>query len=93
MVLNRVRVTSDENIVTNARIELRGPDDEWVDISRCVQEVDVQLRVGEVSRTSLDLILTDALIEAGFLDERTLKAFAACLRLRGWAVMEPGDDG
>lgn len=89
---NRVRVISDENVVTNASIELRGPDGEWVNVSHVVRGVTVDLRVGEVSSAALDVVLVDGELEAHDVDERTLLAFASVLRLNGWKVTEPMDD-
>jgi len=86
---NKVRVVSDESVVTNAEIYLRGPDGDWVNVSRVVRGADVKLRYGEASTATLDVVLVEGNLEAFHVDEATLQAFAATLRLYGWKVEEP----
>lgn len=87
---NLVRIESDETVVTNAGIFVRSlDDDEWVDIRRCVRGVVLSLEVGAPSKALLDIFVSDASIEAGYVDDHTLRAFASILRLMGWRVQEP----
>ena len=86
---NRVRIHSDENLVMNAKIELLGPDGEYVDVSRCVTAATVTLKVGEVSRAHLDLFTCDATTEADCFTAETLRAFANALVHAGWYVETP----
>lgn len=88
---NRVRITSDENVVTNASIEIRNTEGEWQDVRNAVRGVTVHLRVGEVSHVDLDLILATAQIEAvrfGFAAE-VLEQTVAILRACGYTITEP----
>ena len=50
----------DQNVVTNARVELLATDD---NVSHCVRSADVHLAVGEGSSIRLDLVLVDAYSE------------------------------
>lgn len=86
---NRVRVESDENVVKNAAVYLRDPDDAWVDVRHAVTAAVVTLKVGEVSVVHLDLIPAEATVEGYMLDDETLRAFAHMLRVHGWDVREP----
>lgn len=89
MPLNRCRVTSTEGIVANAKVELRGSGDEWVDISRAVRGVAVELVYGTASIARIDTIMVDATVEAARLTYSTLDAFAATLRAHGWSAAPP----
>lgn len=61
---NRIRIESDENVVTNAKIVYVPEEGEEVDISRCVTGIDLHLRVGEISRATLHTILVDGHVTA-----------------------------
>lgn len=67
---NRIRIESDQSVVTNARIffvtDDVGEDGEpiEVDISQCVTGVDLHLHVGEVASATLHVILVDGHVSA-----------------------------
>lgn len=82
-----VRVHSDENVVRNAKVEIRHGDD-WVNISECVNKISWTPTVGEASFVTLRLIPA-TMSFSGILDDETLAAFAEHLRARGYDVYEP----
>lgn len=61
--LPRIRIESDQDVVTNAKIWLLDDGFE-TDISRCVTGVDVHLHVGEPARATLHTIAIDGHITA-----------------------------
>lgn len=65
MARGRIRVESDEHVVTNAKI-LYLPEDDGppIDISRAVQGVDVHLHVGSVATASLHVLMVEGHLEA-----------------------------
>ena len=65
---NRIRVESDQNVVTNAKIFFVPEEGDEVDISKCVTGVDLHLHVGEASRATLHVILVDGYVTAGVDD-------------------------
>jgi hypothetical protein len=64
---NRIKVISDERMVTNARIIHVARDGTETDISDCVQTVDIRLEIGEVSRAKLGVILVTVEAEAAIV--------------------------
>jgi hypothetical protein len=78
MTPSRIRIESDENVVKNAKIFYLPAEGELfdknkkpvteVDISRCVQGVDLHLHVGEISRATLHTILIEGHVEADVED-------------------------
>ena len=82
-----VRVHSDQNIVTNARVEVRNGDG-WIDISNYVNGISWTPTVGDASFVTLRLIPA-TMSFSGVLDDATLDAFAEHLRARGYDVYEP----
>ncbi len=82
---NNVRISSDENVVMNAKVEVRSPDGEWVDISRMVSGIYSTLEVGAVSQVGLKLIPTEVNLE-GVLDQGTIDRLAALLGANGYEV-------
>lgn len=88
---NNVRVTSDENIVRDAKVEVRvteDGEDRWVDISPAVKEIHPYLVVGELARVRLQLFPVETKI-SGKLTETTLVAFGKVLEACGWSVEPP----
>lgn len=85
----RVRIRSDQALVTDGLYALRTTDGSFVDIRHCISGATVTLKVGEISRAHLDVLLVDADIEAHTLDDSTLEAFAHNLRAHRWTVEPP----
>jgi hypothetical protein len=88
-VRNRIRIESHENVVTDARIFYVPEEGEEVDISRCVQGIDLHLHVGEISRASLHCILVDGDVTAE-IEEVFLKRLVRPRR-RWWHRWFPRD--
>ncbi len=83
-----VRVTSDEALVRNARIEVRGGGGEWVDISRYVSAVHTTLAVGAVASVRLELVPVEVAL-SGRLDSETKAAMAALLEAAADSEEQP----
>lgn len=65
---NRIRIESHQNIVTDAKIIYIDEDGAEVDISRCVQGVDLHLHLGELSKASIHAILIDGDVTAEIVE-------------------------
>jgi S1-C subfamily serine protease len=61
---HRIKIRSDQAIVTNAHIIYVADDGTETDISNVVQRVDVHLEFGSVARATLHVIMVDADVEA-----------------------------
>jgi len=86
-VKQNVRVYSDQNVVTDAKVEIRSGDD-WIDIRECVSGITWSPNVGEPSWITLRMV--PATVDtSGFLSDETLEAFAEHLRARGYDVYAP----
>jgi hypothetical protein len=88
---NRIRIESNEHVVSNAKIlylpdegELFDKDGEplaEVDISKCITGVDLHLHVGEVSRATLHTILVDGRVDVD-VEEMVVRHLKRRLRFR-----------
>ena len=87
----RARIRSDEDVVTNASIELLGADAEWHDVRHAVRAATVTLEVGDASRAHLDLILVGVDVDAAIVevDRAQLEHTATVLRFFGYTVEPP----
>lgn len=88
---SRVRIRSDQDIVTDAAVEVLDSDGEWRDVRTACSCATFKLKVGDVSRVELDLYLAECDIDVAELtvSAEQLEHTADVLRACGYTVEAP----